>query len=66
MISTLFCEVKRGFVCRPPKNCPFEENYLFFGGDYRWFGPEFFGLRAGLGLSLLVWAFCAFKIKNRA
>jgi hypothetical protein len=33
LISTLFCEVKRGFVGRPLKNCSFEVNYLVEGGD---------------------------------
>jgi hypothetical protein len=32
LISTLFCEVKRGFV-DPRKIVPFEVNYLVQGGD---------------------------------
>jgi hypothetical protein len=28
LISTLFCEVKIGFVHRPLKNCSFEVNYI--------------------------------------
>jgi hypothetical protein len=44
LISSLFCEAKRGFVCRPLKNSPFEVNYLVWGGDqpiyYKVFFPQ--------------------------